>query len=348
MGIIDITPLMNLLNRKLKKVISFNKKFDVFLQNGGVGCYSIKKWAVFIPNSFDNYMKIYGILHEGAHLILREKLSELISPEKFDTLKWSMEPFFIDNSIFALDEAFAEAVTNTVIADLPKDIFKKKIIFDKVSEPSYEGSEESLHIFLAKISDWKIPITLKNNNLAISNTLNNLTFLRPKERINAILEVLSNINNYDYKNFINKVIKNPLENSPTIKLFSRICNTKIKIDQRFKKFDHQIFLDYLETLSWVGYTENYHVYNDFIKRKNLNKPKKVFPKLTENLRKELLGVSKNLKRIRKKIIKSWVTKDTNNMKKLIKNYNYQRWKYRKKIDLKNNFNKYGFGEFKWE
>ena len=73
---------MNLLNRELNELIPFKKEFNIFLQEGGVGCYDVKKWAIFIPESFDTPTKIQAILHEGAHLILREKL------ESLDQVRW--------------------------------------------------------------------------------------------------------------------------------------------------------------------------------------------------------------------------------------------------------------------
>jgi len=345
---ININELMKILNGELKKLVPFNKKFDVFLQKGGVGCYDIEKWAIFIPDSLDTSMKIYVILHEGAHLILREKLSNLIEPKKFERLKWSMEPFMIDNSVFSLDESFAELVTNTIMSKFTEDFFRKEIIFDKFSNPSYKSSNEKLDIFLAKISEWKIPISLKNNNLNISNTMNNLTFLEPNERIKVILDALSILKNQDYKTFIKKVIENPLENSPTIKLFSRITNSNAKICSDFKMFDAQIFLDYLETLSWIDYTEDYYIYSNFITKKNLTKPKRDMIKdISNQFNKLLLEVSRNLNKIRKEMILAWNSKDEPKLKKLVKDYNLQRWRYRRKVNLNNDFNRYGFGVFKW-
>ncbi len=344
-----IDDLMRVLNKKLNRLIPFNKRFDVFLQKGGVGCYDIKRWAVFVPDSFDNYMKIHTILHEGAHLILREKISNLISSKKFDRLKWSMEPFFIENSIFSLDEAFAEMVTTIIMSELPEDFFKKGIVFDKFSEPSYKDSNKKLDVFLAKISEWKIPITLKNNNLNISNTLNNLTFLGPEKRIQTIIDSLSILNDYNYEGFIKKIMEDPLKNSPSMKLLLNTLPFKVKINKEIKNFDKQIFLDYLETLSWGDYNENYYAYSEFIDKKNLNKIKKQkIPKINTKIKERFLQISKNLGEIREKIMCAWEAKDENKLKKLIENYNSERWKYRKKIDLKNNFNEYGFGTFKWE
>ncbi len=346
---ITIDELMIILNEKLNRLISFSKKFDVFLQKGGVGCYDAKRWAVFIPDSSDSYMKISMILHEGAHLILREKISNLISPKKFDRLKWSMEPFFIENSIFSLDEAFAEMITTIIISELPEDFFKKEIVFNKFSEPSYEESNKKLDIFLAKISEWKIPITLKNNNLNISNTLINLTFLEPKKRIKTIIDSLSILDNCDYEDFIKKIIDDPLKNSPSMILLSKILSSGTEINKQIKDFDKQIFLDYLETLSWINYTKDYHVYFEFINKKNLNNPKKQKSfNIDVQFKEKLLRISKNLERIRREIILAWRSKDETKLKELIESYNLERWKYRERIDLKNNFNQYGFGRFKWE
>lgn len=346
---ITIDNLMKILDKKLNKLIPFTRKFDVFLQKKGAGCYDVEKWAVFVPDSFDNRMRIHVILHEGAHLVLREKLSGLISPKKFDRLKWSMEPFFIENSIFSLDEAFAEIVATTIISELPEKFFEREIVFNKSSKPSYEDEDKKLDIFLAKISEWKIPITLKNSNLNISNTLNNLTFLEPKKRIKAIINSFSILENENYKNFIAKIIKDPLKNSPNIKLSFNILPSNVKIDKSLKELDTQIFLDYLEILSWVSYTENYHVYSGFVNKKNLNKPKKQTSfNLSKKFKKKLSKISKNLEKIRREIMLAWKSKDRPRLKKLINSYNSQRWVYREKIDLKNTFNKFGFGRFKWE
>ncbi len=346
---INVDNLMEILNERLGKIIHFNRKFDVFLQKKGVGCYNTKDWRVFVPDFFDTYMKIYVILHEGAHLILREKLSDLISPKNFDRLKWSMEPFFVENSVFSLDEAFSEIITITILSEFPKDFFEKKIVFTNFSKPSYEDSDKKLDIFLAKISEWKIPITLKNNNLNISNMLRNLTFLEPKKRIKTIIDCLSILKNQDYKKFITSIINNPLKNSPSMKLLSNLLNSSVEIDTFFKELDPQIFLDYLETLSWVSYTEDYHIYSKFINKKSLDKIKKqmIFNK-SDKFKKNIQKVSTNLKKIRGEIMDAWSSRDKDKLKKLINEYNIQRWKYREKVDLKNNFNKYGFGRFKWE
>lgn len=346
MGIIKINELMKILNKRLNELISFKKEFKVFLQEGGVGCYDAEKWAIFVPDSFDTQMKIRTILHEGAHLILREKI-HLISPNKFDRLKWCMEPFFIDNSIFTLDEVFAEIITRTITFKLPNHLFKKEIIFDKRSKQSYKGSDKNLYMFLAKISNWKIPIALKNHNLNIANCLNNITFLEPKKRIEVILNSFSSLEDINYKSFIKKILNDPFKNSPAIFLSSKI-NKNLEINQEFKEFDIQIFLDYLEVISWLNYTENYHMYDKYLNEKNSQNLEKKRIVLNKDFRKKLLGISKNLKNIRKNIINSWKTKDKKNLKKFIEKYNEERWKYRKKIDLNNNFNKFGFGEFKWE
>ncbi|MDK2908387.1 MAG: hypothetical protein PWQ87_845 [Candidatus Woesearchaeota archaeon] len=346
---ISLDDLMRILNERLNNIVPFIKRFDVFLQKGGVGCYDVKRWAIFIPDSLNNFMKIHTILHEGAHLILREKLSNLISPEGFDRLKWSMEPFFIENSVFSLDEAFAEIVTTKIMCNLPEAFLNKKIVFNKFSEPSYEDSDKKLDIFLAKISKWQIPITLKNNNLNISNTMKNLTFLEPEDRVKAILDSLSVLRDYKYEEYIKKIIDDPLKNSPSMKLLSSIFPSMIKINEQIKDFDKQIFLDYLENLSWIDYDKDYYIYSKFIDKKNVNKIKKQKnPKINTKIKEKFLKISKNLKETRERIKCAWEARDGKKLKMIIGKYNSERWKYREKVNLKNNFNKYGFGLFKWE
>lgn len=341
---IAINELIDILNKKINSLISFERKFDVFLQKGGVGCYDTRKWAIFVPDTFDTNNQISIILHESAHLILREKLSKKIEPRKFDRLKWGMEPFFIDNSIFAIDESFAEIITTMIISQLPEELFKKTIVFDKVSEPSYEDSEKKLDMFLAKISTWKIPITLKNNNLNIANTLSNLTFLKPKERIKILLNAFPDFRDLNHESFINEIIKNPKNYSPTIRLASKIVN--LHINGEFKEFDKQIFLDYLEIISWLNYTEDYYIYNNYLAKTNSKKIEIKKIKLDIKLKKKLSKISPKLQEVRRKLIGAWKDKEEESVKKLVEEYNDIRWQYREKIDLKNDFNKFGFGMFK--
>jgi len=326
------------INEYFKKEINHNLKWDVKLQKGGVATYDYNKEVVYVPNNYFKERRVTAIIHEAAHLLLRHKLSKWVSPKTFESLKWGMEPFMINNSVFTMDELFAHYLTLKISRELPEKFFTSQLELGKAQLPDYSGKENKLYMFLAELSSWKIPIMLKNSIMNIINAMNNLSLIPSSERVKYILNSLKNIKSKNYEDYVKSILINPLND-----VFFTFANkiTKIPFEMDLER-DPQILLDCLEINSWLVYEEIKTAgdYNKFfqefngkmkkLRRKHCNPD--MIPKKIDN----------ELNNIRREIIRKWRSKSSN-IKKSINDYMITRTKYRKRINYDFDYEPYGLG-----